>query len=88
MSHQRTTEDRLDAIEEVLLEVVMALRRDENEINRIRRRLKPTGTFPQPVAMVVAVKPSASPPSLPPVQASKKPLSTPAQSPPARLPQQ
>jgi len=65
MSHQRSTEERFEAIEEVLLEIVLALRKDENEINRIRRRLKPQGTYPQPVAMVVAVQSTGAPAAKP-----------------------
>lgn len=65
MKHERSTEDRLEAIEEVLGEIVRALRRDENEVNRLLRRLKPHGTYPQPVAMVVAVRQASTPSLLP-----------------------
>jgi len=63
MSHKRTDEDRLEAIEEVLGELVRAVRKDENEVNRLLRRLKPSGTYPQPVAMVVAVRQASQPQS-------------------------
>jgi hypothetical protein len=65
MSHKRTDEDRLEAIEEVLGELVRAVRKDENEVNRLLRRLKPPGTYPQPVAMVVAVRQASQPQSKP-----------------------
>lgn len=65
MSHQRSIDERFEAIEDVLEEILRSLRKDENELNRLRRRLKPHGTYPQPVAMVVAVRQASqqSPPS-------------------------
>lgn len=57
MSHQRSNEDRLEAIEEVLIEVLRTLRKDENEFNRLLRRIRPPATYPRTVALVAVSRP-------------------------------
>lgn len=79
MSGKRSIDERFEAIEDVLLEIFGALRKDENEINRLRRRLRPAQTYPQTVAAVTTVK-QASPQSLP--SPPMQPQSQPARMPP------